>query len=155
MNWNLEISETMHGWLRIDKSRQVTLSLKAVAPIAALPTTARPFQGELRFTGTDERYPVEGTLRLLATGPEYDFRFTDSKGQNLRCTGRKIYRLRELRKSLITCPLGIYRGAERIGEGELQYREPLWKFPLVSLRLRRGAKPARAVAGRAAGGLHE
>lgn len=155
MNWNLEISETMHGWLKIDKRRQVALSLKAVAPVNALPTTARPFRGELRFTGTEECYPVEGTLRLLPTGPEYDFQFTNSGGESLRCSGRKTYSLRELRKSLITCPLAVYRGQERIGAGELQYREPLWKFPLASLRLRRGGNAAGAVPDQPAGGLHE
>ncbi len=156
MTWNLELTETMQGWLALDGQppTAVDLHIRAIAPIQAAPTTHRSVEGRIHFMDHGDRYPVTGTLRLLPTGPEYDFRFVGSDGTIVRCHGRKSYSLRRLRHSLVTCPLRVYRDEQVIGQGEIQYREPLWQFPLRSLRLRRSpARRPRTLTGR--GGAHD
>lgn len=143
MHWHLQLTETLHGWLAYDGNapRKVTLHLTATAPLLTWPTRPRPLRGELNFTETGEVHLVEGHLRLLPTGPEYDFSFVPADRSPLRCTGRKTYRLHRLIHSVITCPVSVYRDQIRIGDGELQYREPLWQFPLKALRLHREDAP--------------
>lgn len=145
MDWQLQLTETMYGWLAYDgrAPRKVALHLTATAPLLVWPTRPRPFKGEINFTETGECYLVEGHLRLLPTGPEYDFSFIPDDGRTLRCTGRKTYRLRRLIHSVITCPVSLYRGDTIIGNGELQYRDPLWQFPLKALRLHRDEQTGR------------
>ncbi len=149
MTWTLDINETMSGWLAFDSGdrHSLRLQLTASAPLLSSPTGARPFTGTVSLDEAKENVPAEGTLTLLPRGPIYDFSFNSPKWGRLRCVGHKHYRLRGLKDSLVTCPLHLYQGETCIGAGEIKYREPLWHFALKSLRLRRAAAGATAVAG--------
>lgn len=148
MSWILDLSETMSGWLALDGGSHdsLRLELTASAPLWSWPTAARPFIGTVSLAATKETLPAVGTLALLPGGAAYDFSFTSAQWGALRCAGRKHYRLRGLRESLVTCPLRLYRGPECIGTGEIRYLEPIWRFPLESLRLRRSAEGTIAAA---------
>jgi len=148
MTWTLDLSETMSGWLAVDGEPRdsLRLELTASAPLWSWPTAGRPFTGTVWLAATQETLPTVGTLALLPGGAAYDFSFTSAHWGALRCAGRKHYRLRQLRASLVTCPLRLYRGQDCIGAGEIQYRQPIWRFPLASLRLRRGPTSTIAAA---------
>lgn len=136
MSWNLDLSETMSGWIALNGGPQnsLRLELTASAPLWSRPSAPRPFTGTVRLAA--ETLPAVGTLALLPGGAAYDFSFTSAQWGALRCAGRKHYRLRGLIESLVTCPLRLYRGQECIGAGEIKYLEPIWRFPLKSLRVR-------------------
>ena len=134
---NLDITETMRGWIaRYDQPRSpFSLTLTARAPLWSSPLAPRPFTGEVALAATQERIPVTGTLTLLPTGPRYDFTFTSAHWGTLRCYGAKHYSLGQLHYSLVTCELTLEQDGKTAGAAELQYRKPLWRFPLESLRL--------------------
>jgi hypothetical protein len=150
MTWMLDLTETMSGWLTLDGGprEDLYLRLSASAPLSSRPTAPRPFAGTVLVGPARESLPTEGTLTLLPSGPEYKFGFTSARWGSLRCAGRKTYRLRGLRASLVTCPLRVYRGQNCVGDGEIQYREPLWRFALSSLRLRRATNTNAAAIAR-------
>ncbi len=145
MTLGLLIRETMQGWIEIDGKRSdLELRLEAFTHRWWSLTAARPFEGTVSI-GFEPPLAASGLLRIYPRGPHYQVRFYHPHQGWLTLEGKKHYRLSQLRHSLTTCPLQVFRQHKLIGSAELAYRQPLWRFPLESLRLawRRTAEEAR------------
>lgn len=136
MSTALIIRETMSGWLKLDADgveQSFAFSIRAVGERLFALTAPRPFTGVV--TLGEARFPCEGEMTIRLTGPHYWLDFTHPELGPLRVEGHKTYGRNGLLRSLITCPLTVYRDGAPIGAAEVTYREPMLSFPLRALRL--------------------
>ncbi len=136
MTTALIIRETMSGWLKLDadgREQDFAFSIRAVGEKLFALTAPRPFTGTVTLDGRD--YPCEGEMTIRLTGPHYWLDFEHPELGPLRVEGNKTYGKNGLLRSLITCPLTVYRQGEPIGAAQVTYREPMLTFPFTALRL--------------------
>lgn len=136
------IEETMSGWLELANDtapRDFSFSIRAFTPRPLALTAPRDFRGRVRLDGVE--LPVSGTLTIHPTGPAYELVFDHPELGTLYLAGRKTYDLFNLKVSLTTCPLTVYRDGRAIGSAEVAYRDSMLAFPFKAVRL---ASPANA-----------
>jgi len=135
MSKGLVIRETMSGWLKMDAGDQhdFSFSIQAYSPQIFTLSAARPFRGEV--TMDNGSYPCRGELTLYAHGPHYWLEFEHPRHGLLHIEGKKAYGRNGLIRSLITCPMEVFRDALRLGTAEVAYRDSLLAFPFKALRL--------------------
>lgn len=135
---SLVMKETMSGWIEMNDTRHhepFEFSIHIYFANKTRPLSPQPFKGVVRLEERNLEIPVEGELTLKPTGPRYELDF-DFPGLGLvRVAGEKTYSLFELKESLTTCPLTVYRKGEAIGYAEVAYRDSLISFPFKALRL--------------------
>ena len=137
MSLSVVVKETMNGWLQLEGREKADFSFKIEATSKKLfnLTAPRPFTGTARYGIDETPIPVRGELTILPTGPKYDFQMKlDGLGE-VRIAGKKQYRLKNLKASLTTCPLNVYKNGEVIGSALVSYKDPLWSFPFKALSL--------------------
>lgn len=135
------LKETMSGWLRLDedgRDRDFSFSLQSFTPEIFRMSAPRAFRGVARLEGRE--LPCRGELVILASGPRYSVRFEHPELGALHAEGKKEYGKGGWLRSLVTCPLVVYRGGERVGEAEVAYRDSMLAFPFKALRLVREEK---------------
>lgn len=136
MTIGLVLEETMSGWMRLDeKGRELSFafSIRAFTPRIFSLSTPRAFRGEATLEG--QTFNCEGELTLYTSGPHYWLDFTHPELGRLHVEGKKTYGKNGLIRSLITCPMEVFKGGARIGEAEVAYRDSLITFPFKALKL--------------------
>ncbi len=137
------IQERMTGWIRFhDEGIQHPFgySLRAFTPKFYSVTAPRIAKGEADFPGYHDNVPVEGSLKVYLTGPDYNMHFTLKKYGKVNLRGHKSYTLVpwRLHKSLITLPYKLFDVNDKeIGDGVLVYRRPIILFPVFDYKFLR------------------
>ena len=137
MSLSVIVKETMSGWLQLEGREKADFSFEIEATSKKLfsLTAPRPFTGTARYGIDKKPIPVRGELTILPTGPKYDFQMNINGLGDVRIAGKKQYKLRNLKASLTTCPLNVYKNGEIIGSALVSYKDPLWSFPFKALSL--------------------
>lgn len=136
MSTGVVLQETMQGWLQLDgesRARDFAFSLRSFTPHVLRFNTPRSFRGVASLDGTE--LPCQGELTLHITGPHYWLDLEHPELGKLHIQGRKHYRLRNLRSSMTTCPMTVYRDSRALGTAEVSYRGSMLTFPFKALRL--------------------
>ncbi|MBA3981737.1 MAG: hypothetical protein C0462_14185 [Alcanivorax sp.] len=134
----LLLRETMSGWLTLDNNAEAQ-RLPFAFSIAAFTTrifslsTPRYFRGRVTLGG--EHFPCEGELTIRLGGPHYWLRFVHPVHGTLYLSGQKTYGRNGMLRSLITCPLTVFRQDTPVGEAEVAYRDSILLFAFRALRL--------------------
>lgn len=134
----LTLNETMSGFLSLNASPSRTdFSFSICAVFESInPFVPMPFEGTFKY-GT-QTGSASGTLTLKPTGPRYEIdMYLPDVGQ-LRLAGEKTYTLSQLKYSLTTCPLTVYKSGKPVGFAEVAYRDGMLEFPFKALKLKRG-----------------
>lgn len=132
------LKETMSGRLKLDedgRERDFSFSLQSFTPSIFRLNAPRSFRGIVRLDGSE--FPCHGELTLHASGPHYWLDFQYPGLGLLHVEGKKQYGRNGLLRSLVTCPMVVDLGGERIGEAEVAYRDSMLAFPFKALRLAR------------------
>ena len=131
----LLLCETMSGTLTLtgDTPQPFAFSLRAFTTRIFSLTVPRPFRGQLRLG--DLHLACQGELTIRLTGPHYRVAFEHPELGPLEASGHKTYGRGGLIRSLVTCPLTLYRQGQAIGHAEVAYREPILLFLFRALRL--------------------
>ena len=138
MATGLALNETMSGhliWGENNERKSFSISICAFTTHIFALTVPREFRGEAQLQGVSQVLPITGQLTIYPTGPEYQINIEIPGEGSYFIQGKKTYRLRGLVKSLITCPLTVYKDGEAVGEGEIVYRDSMLKFPFTALKL--------------------
>ena len=138
MATGLRLKETMSGWISFNEAPEkipFRLSLHAFTLAVFKISAPRPFKGEAEFRVGEGLMPIEGELVLDLSGPSYCLRIHHEKYGEINIRGRKTYTFKNLKQSLITCPLSVYKNETLIGEAEVVYRDSMLAFPFTALRL--------------------
>lgn len=138
MNFGILLKETMSGWMELEGEDRRTFSftIRAFTERVLTITAPRHFRGVANIGGLSESIPISGTLIIYPSGPAYELEFNLPGHGCVRVEGKKNYTLRNLKMSMITCGnMRVHKQGHMIGRAETIYREPLWQFPLRSLRL--------------------
>lgn len=138
MTTGVALSETMRGWLQLNgenRARDFAFELRSFTPHIFRFSVPRSFRGRVTLDGTE--LACQGELTLKPAGPHYWLDFEHPELGQLHVAGRKQYSLRQLRHSLTTCPMTVYRGGEPIGTAEVRYEDSMLAFPFRALRLTR------------------
>ena len=137
MSIGLVLKESMSGWVSFDEGDQrqdVSFSICAFTSEIFKFGAPRNIIGSIEF-GEKIKVSVTGTLTLRMNGPKYCLYLTHPDYGKLEIKGSKTYSLSNLKKSLITCPLTVYKNEEKIGCAEVVYKEPMWRFVFDALQL--------------------
>lgn len=146
MTVGIVLDESMSGWLSIFSNRQngvpvrelFSISIRAYQGRYLKMFAPREFHGEANLGG--RLSPISGHLTLKVSGPEYRINLHDSDYGNLFILGKKEYKVKNFKRSLVTCTLMVYKEGQVIGEGEIRYQEPIWKFLLTGVKFVRKEK---------------
>jgi hypothetical protein len=136
MATGLVLKETMSGWMQLDDDtspRDFSFSLQAFTSHIFSLSTPRSFRGQVTLDG--DTLPCHGELTILPSGPHYWLDVQHPQLGNLHIEGKKNYELKNLVRSLTTCPLTVYRDGRHIGRAEVAYRDSMLAFPFKALRL--------------------
>ncbi len=136
MTTGVALSETMRGWLQLNDeshARDFAFSLRSFTPRIFRFSTPRSFRGRVTLDGVE--LSCQGELTLKPGGPHYWLDFEHPELGQLHVTGKKQYRLRQLRHSLTTCPMTVYGDGSPIGTAEVRYEDSMLAFPFRALRL--------------------
>ncbi|HEY8493349.1 MAG TPA: hypothetical protein VIN04_05615 [Myxococcota bacterium] len=136
MSLGIALDETMSGHLTIDgKQVPFRFTIRAYTTRMFSLTAPREFRGTAELDGV--QVPVRGTLTIELSGPRYEGDLEHPQFGALHFAGKKNYSAKpsKLLASLVTCPLTVYRDGERVGEGEVAYRDSKLAFPFRALRL--------------------
>lgn len=134
-NKGLRLSEEMSGWIIFFHDRQrrqhpFSIQINAFTKKILQLSAKRSFQGTATFPGFHRTVPIEGTMQISLKGVVYDMELHLDDMGKVRIKGEKKYSLKQLKFSLITLSLEVFKKGGVIGQAELVYRDPLWKFPL-------------------------
>ncbi len=133
----LLIQEHMRGWIHWRDAAQpepMSLDLRAFSRQVLRFGGERQVEGQLQLPGHPP-LALSGTLRLALGGPHYRLHVELPGRGRIDLIGHKTYRLCGLRESLITCPMTVYQGDAILAQAQIRYEQPLYQFPLQSLRL--------------------
>jgi len=135
----LSLNETMSGFISLnDAPSQQDFEFTIAAVFESLnPLAPLPFEGSFAYGEKPYRGSVSGTLTLKATGPRYEIDLYLPDVGQLHLAGEKTYTLSQLKYSLTTCPLTVYRDGKAVGYAEVAYRDGMLEFPFKALKLRR------------------
>jgi hypothetical protein len=134
----LVMEETMSGWIRIEGEggrHPFSFSIRAYTDKIFRIGAIRCFKGIARFGDYHRAVPVTGELQIFLSGPRYSLDLVHDELGPLHIEGKKEYGKNGLIRSLVTCPLKVYRDGGEIGEAEAAYRDPIWSYPFRALRL--------------------
>ena len=135
----LLIQEQMRGWIHWHDAAQpepLAMDLRSYSDTLLRFGGERRIAGELHLDG-HPALALSGSLRLALRGPHYRLHVDLPGRGGIDLIGHKTYRLRGLRDSLVTCPLRVYQGERLLATAQIRYEQPLYQFPLQSLRLLR------------------
>lgn len=136
MSIGLVLEETMSGWLKLNDektARPFSFTIRAFTEQMLSLSAPRQFRG-MATIGTMD-VPVSGMLTIRVTGPRYELELSHPEFGPLQISGEKVYRLKGLLASLVTCPLTVYSNGKVIGFAEVAYRDSMLSFPFKALKL--------------------
>lgn len=134
----LTMNETMRGWLELNETRQeepFEFTIKVRLGKGPRLLAPQPFSGTVKLADRQYQGRVEGELTFKVSGPRYELDFEFPGLGLVRAAGEKTYSINQLKESLITCPLTLYKDGEAIGYAEVKYEDSLVAFPFKALRL--------------------
>ncbi len=134
---NLVMKETMSGWIELNEDRHheaFEFSITVFFVHKTRPFKPQPFKGVVRLKDRNYETDVTGELTLKPQGPRYELSFEFPGLGLVEVKGEKSYSLFNLKESLITCPLTVYKDGQAIGYAEVSYRDSILAFPFKALR---------------------
>ena len=138
MTIGVVMRESMSGWIRIEGEEEehpFTFSIRAYTDKIFSIGAARRFKGVAEFGDFHRPVPVSGEVQILWSGPRYSLDLVHDELGPLHIEGKKQYGKNGWIRSLVTCPLEVYREGKQIGEAEVAYRDPIWRFFFRAFRL--------------------
>ena len=138
MTIGVAMRESMSGWIHIEGEegeRSFSFSIQAYTDEIFSVGAVRRFKGIAEFGGSHGPVPVSGEVQIMLSGPRYSLDLVHDELGALHIEGKKQYGKNGWIRSLVTCPLKVYREGEEIGEAEVAYRDSIWRFPFRAFRL--------------------
>lgn len=138
MTIGVVMRESMSGWIRIEGEEDehpFSFSIRAYTDRIFSIGAARRFKGIAEFGDDHRPVPVSGEVQIILSGPRYSLDLVHDELGPLHIEGKKQYGKNGLIRSLVTCPLKVYREGKHIGEAEVAYRDPIWRFFFRAFRL--------------------
>ena len=138
MTIGVVMRESMSGWIRIETEEgehPFAFSIRAYTERIFSIGAPRRFRGIAEFGDYHRPVPVTGEVQIISSGPRYSLDLVHDELGPLHIEGKKQYGKNGLVRSLVTCPLEVYREGKQIGEAEVAYRDPIWRFFFRAFRL--------------------
>lgn len=138
MTIGVVMRESMSGWIRLEGEegeQPFSFSIRAYTDRIFSIGATRRFKGIAEFGGCHGPVPVSGEVQIMLSGPRYSLDLVHDGLGPLHIEGKKQYGKNGWVRSLVTCPLKVYREGKEIGEAEVAYRDPIWSFCFRAFRL--------------------